>query len=488
MSDLSSSALLSRCALGALAICLFVPLADATPAGAVYTTFDDVQGGCLDSPNGVNCNHYESKADVYMSGGPTRGGFNLSDGTYFFAIVTPGEQSSGFLDGARGNLSDAYVGGTDGDEGIGDDVSERTFTVSGNEIVTYDGSHMLGTSPGEAGRTIIQLGRLLAEGDTDPLNATFDDTDNPGGVYILAVCEAGATGPSDCKYDAFKVTEVEEPPQPGTVSGGKYYDANTNGQYDVGEAWIADWPIAWTDGAFGTIYTDENGQFQLAFTEDTYTFAEDLAASPWMQTGNLVDQSETTGGAVSSLDANGVYTVTVVDDSATSGIYFGNVCLGAGGGRTLGFWSNKNGSAVLSADPSWMSFLVGLNLRNASGANYDPSSYTTFRSWLLSATATNMAYMLSAQLAAMELNVREGFVSGSALVYAPGVSGTNANGFITVDDLMAAADAALGANGLVLSGSPDRAAQEALKNALDDGNNNRNFVQAGPASCPVPVF
>jgi len=40
--------------------------------------------------------------------------------------------------------------------------------------------------------------------------------------------------------------------------------------------------------------------------------------------------------------------------------------------------------------------------------------------WLVRASATNMAYALSAQLAAMQLNVRHNFVNGSALVYAPG--------------------------------------------------------------------
>ena len=464
------------------------PVALATPAGAVYTTFDDTQGGCLDSSNGVNCNHYESKADVYMSGGPTRGGFNLSDGEYFFAIVTPGEQNGGFLDGARGNLSDATMGGTDGDMGIGDDVSQRTFTVSGNEIVNYEGSHFLGTSPGEAGRTIIQLGRVLDEASTDPLDATFDDTDNPGGVYILVVCETGATTPAGCKYDAFKVEEEPELPTPGLVEGGKYYDANTNGQLDAGEVGIANWPIAWTDGAFGTLYTGEDGTFSLAFTEDTYTFSEDQAGWPWMQTGNLTDQTSTLGGSSASLDQDMIYTVTVVDDSTTSGIYFGNICVGPGGGHTLGFWSNKNGAAVLSVDAGWMSALSALNLRKADGSSYDPSTYSTFRSWLLNATATNMAYMLSAQLAAMELNVREGFVSGGALIYAPGAEGANANGFMTVNALMAEANASLGTDGYTVASGATRTYQQALKDALDDGNNNRNFVQAGPELCPIPVF
>jgi hypothetical protein len=51
-----------------------------------------------------------------------------------------------------------------------------------------------------------------------------------------------------------------------------------------------------------------------------------------------------------------------------------------------------------------------------------------------------------------------------------------------VGNLLSAADASLGANGLTLSGNPARATQEALKNALDAANNNQNFVQLVP--CP----
>ncbi len=47
---------------------------------------------------------------------------------------------------------------------------------------------------------------------------------------------------------------------------------------------------------------------------------------------------------------------------------------------------------------------------------------------------------------------------------------------------MAEANASLGANGLTVAAGPVRSYQEALKNALDNANNNKNFVQATP--CP----
>jgi hypothetical protein len=63
-----------------------------------------------------------------------------------------------------------------------------------------------------------------------------------------------------------------------------------------------------------------------------------------------------------------------------------------------------------------------------------------------------MAYMLSAQLAAMELNVEAGFVNGSSLVYAPGTNSANGLGFATVADLMTEANAELTLHPTALAG------------------------------------
>jgi hypothetical protein len=102
-----------------------------------------------------------------------------------------------------------------------------------------------------------------------------------------------------------------------------------------------------------------------------------------------------------------------------------------------------------------------------------PNSYTEFRNWLL-----------SAQMAAMSLNMRAGFVSASALVYAPGTNSANAAGFATVGDLLGEADTELAAHPTAYDGAPWRSYQEALKKAFDWANNNRTFVQPGPEACP----
>lgn len=440
---------------------------EAVVSGAGFTTFDSERDGCHDSPNGINCNNYDSKGDVFTSGGPGPSG--LSDGDYYFAVLAPGYQRSGFMDGAEGNLSDTVAGGTSGDEGIGDTIADRTFTVRDHEIVTYDGPHEQGTSPN--GRAILRL-------------YPFDDTPNEGGVYILAMCRVGATAPSECKFDAFRVRPggtVEFP----VARGMKYYDANANGAFDEGEVGIAGWPIDYENEVAETVSTGAGGRFELTLVAGSYTFAERAAASPWMQTGNLVDQTVVTGGASAELVEH-AYSVALVDGGTVDGLYFGNLCVGAGGGRTLGFWSNKNGQRLVSADD--LDALAALHLVEDDGSAFDPTSYAPLRTWLLSANATNMARMLSAQLAAMVLNVREGLVDADALVLATGTTSANPAGFATVGDLITEADDQLAAHPLTISIGEGRAAQEALKDALDAANENRSFVQPGPEHCPAPTW
>ena len=151
-------------------------------SSALFTAYDSTQGGCLQSSSGMNCNHYKDMNSVYVTGS------NANDGEYFFAVLTPGSQNGGFFEGAQGNLSDTVAWSANGDLGKGDQKSNRTFTVL-NGRVTYSGSHHIGRDT--LGRPIVQL-------------APFDRTDNPGGVYKVAVCMKDATGPSSCKYDSFK--------------------------------------------------------------------------------------------------------------------------------------------------------------------------------------------------------------------------------------------------------------------------------------------
>jgi hypothetical protein len=117
-----------------------------------------------------------------------------------------------------------------------------------------------------------------------------------------------------------------------------------------------------------------------------------------------------------------------------------------------------------------------LNLVDGKGNEVNPATAAQVKSFLLGATATNMSNMLSAQLAAMKLNVLRNGQSDSALVHAPYLAEAGDDGFITVAELITAANNALPTG--------DRAHQEALKNALDAANNNTNFLLPSAPATP----
>jgi hypothetical protein len=363
---------------------------------------------------GVDLNIYGSKDDVYIDGGPSHpGAAGLPDGEYYVQVPEP----------------DGTVLGTS----IGTSDETPVSVTNGDFDACY------------------QLSAILLKASDGTTG--YDGTSNPGGEYKVWVSNDPDFANDSTKTDNFKVKSSGggTPPE-ATLNVVKYYDANANGVNDDNQP-IAGWKVNIHDG----INFDRFTPVSMILDPDDYVVSEyDPLESNWLHT-----------------TANPVNVTLADGDNKT--VEFGNLCLGSGGGLTLGFWSNKNGQAQFGADD--LALMVSLNLRNAAGSNFDPASYTAFRSWLLNATATNMAYMLSAQLAAMELNVNNGKVNGNSLIYAPGTTSANSLGFATVNAVMAEANTELGLHGLTLSGSPYRSYQEALKNALDQANNNLNFVQ-----------
>jgi hypothetical protein len=257
----------------------------------------------------------------------------------------------------------------------------------------------------------------------------------------------------------------------GTLNVIKYYDTNTNGVQDGAEVEITGWEvIIGAQGTFPSIVETKLTPASIVVSPGCYT-AQEGDATGWIHTTVKIDSKTVVGGG-----------------SAT--ISFGNVCLGPGGGLTLGFWSNKNGQALINST-DLQHLRDDFCLRNADGSEFNPTTNAQVKSFLLGANATNMANMLSAQLTAMYLNTAHGLVNGGALVFAgSNPSGcnvpVNGNGFITINALIADAAAELCAHGVVLAGNPERACQEFKKTTLDKANNNLNFVQ-GPGVCPVPT-
>jgi hypothetical protein len=269
-------------------------------------------------------------------------------------------------------------------------------------------------------------------------------------ILMLAVLIVPASAETDT--DTFSVDTYST-----HTSVWKFYDKNLDGAWDASiDPWIVGWKFEALDdqgNVLDTKYTNESGY--VTFASGFYEIRE-------------------------VMPAGGCWVMTTPEGYTVNGRRkFGNVCLGYGGGLTPGFWSNKNGQKEGGDD---LARLTGLNLKNRDGSDFDPASYTEFSNWLLDANAVNMANMLSVQLAAMELNVINGKVSGNAMIYAPGTQGANDLGFATVNAVMTEANSELDLHSLTLSGSEFRAYQEDLKNALDNANNNLSFVQKYPCT------
>ena len=302
-------------------------------------------------------------------------------------------------------------------------------------------------------------------------------------------------------YGQFNVSHIpcseQTLAQPGVLMC-KFYDTSLNGARDSGEPAIVGWEV--TDGIDSKLtrpasvepFTTANLPLPEGCRWFSVTAGQDVEASEcnfpgsgWIQTATIVTNDADAAEGIQAAQCDPLNSPTLC-----TRVDFGNVCLGFGGGKTLGFWSNKNGATQINdggSAASELALLTGLCLVNGDGSAFDPTTVASLQSWLLNAKATNMANMLSAQLAAMALNVEAAFVVGGSYVYAPGC-GTGGSDFIKIDDLITDANAELCADGNTPAGDLNRARQECLKNALDKANNNVNFVQTDPRNCgAVPV-
>jgi hypothetical protein len=428
-------------------------------SGAIFTT----------TSNGttVNGNHYDSKLDVYLNGGPQNCvNPGLPPDDYYFMVTNPSGSEKLSLD----------------------PTFDRKFRVTGasngkiGENLGNTGTHPSGTSPCAGGITI-----RLAKSVTD-----FKDTDNPGGVYKAWITRASDFDaycgvdinnvPIDCGLDGFIHSNTKtdnfkvagETVYNGAILAYKFYDKNANGAYDAGvDLDLPNWPMTVTSvnqGVDSTHLTDANGEalFDPLVPDIDYAVEEGIPVQ-----GNWVHSATIYAGYAGS-PQNPAGPLTVVANGTTV-VMFGNYCTKPSYGKTLGFWSNKNGQALVGSTD--LAALVALNLRNANGTAFDPANYAALRTWLLNGTATNMAYMLSVQLAAMKLNVFNNIVNGGGY-YVPAS--------MTINDLIAAANTSLGTYGSTPAGHAQRAYQEQLKNWLDQLNNGAGVLSPHPCTYTFP--
>ncbi|MGN6513988.1 MAG: hypothetical protein ACTHKZ_10525 [Lysobacteraceae bacterium] len=401
------------------------PASAAAIHGALFTT---------DAAANVNVNQYDTKADVYLSGGPgpnapcTAAG--LDDGVYVYQITNP----SGTV-----VLSS-------------DDISHREFTVSGGVIVS---SNDHPTVPSLCNGVGVQM-------------APFDDTPNNGGVYkawITRKSDYIANGntfkPGSTKTDNFHVKEPALVPETADLNVYKFYDANGNGAWDADEVPLFGWAMTVTSSNTGAIRLTQSPDGIATFSgldpaNDPYAVTEGNAGAGWHQSAAIVD------GAPVAV-ANPVGGLALVAGQTTE-VVFGNYCTCRNKGHGPAWWAGTSGQTKLN-DGGTMTpefkVLNGLNLRNPNGTDFalnvktqtDATNYTVLQAWLMGANDTNMAYLLSVHLAALRLNIDAGYVK--KLNFFPDYGGT-------VADLLNDANAALAADGNTPVGDPNRALQEEL--------------------------
>jgi hypothetical protein len=472
--------------------------------GAVFTSTNPAEDDVNPSPsdhdlctnakdfNGPanNCNLYRSKNFVWLSGGP--GPSDLSNGTYVFAVLVPGGQGGGDNpnDCTEKNLSDdpesLNLNCTSSETGAGDPWENRVFSVT-DGVIAYTGTH-------DFENGMIRL-------------MPYDNTTNPGGEYVMAVCNlADATDltnatdfppgvlPSECKYDNFKALENEDEeciiPElcQATVTVDKFYDANADGIKQNSEALIT-WDML--VDATAPALTTPISALPLGFGNHT---VQEGRPAIVLNTFWYISHKDVDGGAnqIASPISLAIATLAQrtanlsLDAGSAASVLFGNYCTIRPGGRTMGFWSNKNGQDLITTGTG--SDLEGLQnyliLRNANGTDFNPSSKTSYKNWLLAATATNMSYMLSAQLSATYLSVRRGFTNPAVIVDG---TRTVADEIIYANSLLTDAIDPPVADGKNYTPSGDvLRAEQRVKNILDTINNNGglgDFIQADVLSC-----
>ena len=433
----------SVAALAFISTCLLAGNASADAIkGAIFTTTADGQI--------VNGNNYANKSDVYLNGGPTKApcqAGKIETGNYYFQVTSP---------------SGATLLSTDL-------VTDRGFSVADGVIVGYAGPH--GHSVGPCLSDTVQL-------------IPYSNTPNAGGVYKVWVTRQadyapglGQHGfvPGNTKTDNFRI-KPSVVSYKGIINVYKFYDSNGNGMWDGDEKPLRRWLMTLTPPEAGNSkLTNIDGLARYGgLLPNTYAVTEGVAGGTWVHSGSVVD-------GIARNPVTNPITDLVLDAGETINVEFGNYCTCASGGHTLGFWSNKNGYKKMydgyTVEPE-LQMLRNLNLRNADGSHFDPTTYAEFRTWLLDATATNMANMLSAQLAAMALNIESHGVN-PANVYLP-YGGTIADLVDAANELLS--DGMCGSTCSTVAASQLRTDQETLKNFLDELNNNATVIRAKPCA------
>ena len=296
----------------------------------------------------------------------------------------------------------------------------------------------------------------------------YDGGDGHTGHLRIATFDesCAVTGNPSCQGQ----TTPSPTPCPASIQACKYYDFNANATRDASELLLA-WPFCLTS------LTDPNfSPVQQTSSDGSCTTFSNLGPGTYVVTE---------GSATGFFGTTNSSTITIDHCGQTVTVNFGNYCTVPSGGLTLGFWSNKNGNKLITSDGATtgtgknlktdvVTLLNSCQMRNANGTVHTffaTNGYADYKNWLLSANASNMAYMLSAQLAALKLDVYFSKVDGGAFDLCSSM---------TVNALITTACDQLAMDGYTIAGNPTRVAQEMLKNCIDAINNGGPVVPVTP--------
>lgn len=488
----------------------FVTKLNATGSGLIYSTYLGGSGGSSFFGGGIAL---DSAGDAYVSG--------ITESPYF--PTTPGAIQTAFGGGRDAFVSklnatgtalvfSTYLGGSGRDEvapdgGIALDSSGNVYVTGITSSTNFPIADAVQATYG-GGSLDAFVTKLNASGTALVYSTYLGGSGYEGGIG-LALDAAGNA------YVAGVTISTDFP------TANPFQAANAGGQ-DAFVAEIVTTPASptLTTSASATIV---NGDVQLT---DSATLSGSNNATGTITFTLHAPDGTTTYTQMVSVNDDGTYTTPAYVVASEVGVYYWTAVysgdannFGANdqggtleqitttvqgtGGLSLGFWSNKNGQALETlAD---FSALTSLNLRTATGANEDftfslAMDKTTLAKWLTSATATNMAYKLSAQLAATELDVLNGFVNASAYVdinlispaFQSGFSSaadllaalnsqgplTDSYGIVQIQALMDAANNVLGttAGANTTAGSALRTYEAALQDVLNAINNNQSII------------
>ncbi len=262
-------------------------------------------------------------------------------------------------------------------------------------------------------------------------------------------------GAGNCCTRSFAQFIVGDGTGASSVSGSVFEDYDQDGVRDAGEPGLGGLTVCLAVGdQVQCVLTDASGAYSFS---GVASGVYELSLQGLPDVGFVATTPLSRTLAVSGCE--------VLEGVDFAGFQTSAVCEG----RTRGFWSNPNGKALITQQ-NLLARLPALSLRTANGSLFSTTDYNTYRSWLQGAKATNMAYMLSAQVVAMDFNRAVGFVDGDCRIQDPVL------GILTIDQLLSLAVSALQADGHTPAGHPARATQERIKNALDAANNNQNWL------------